>query len=154
MLLFTQNSNHSNSNVLYYWGKTRDLLCFLLTHYCMITHGRHGSILNAGHDRYWTFCLPTKLIAKFTFLPAAAANESLRPELQEYAGDQIIILSHSLAQSGTIRNHSLYRNTNSLTKGFESCQCIRDTLVIFFHTAFLNVYAKICRWVMIEFLKF
>ena len=114
----------------------------------MITHGRHGSILNAGHDRYWTFCLPTKLIAKFTFLPpAAAANESLRPELQEYAGDQIIILSHSLAQSDTIRNHSLYRNTNSLTKGFESCQCIRDTLVIFFHTAFLNVYAKICHWV-------
>ena len=118
----------------------------------MITHGRHGSILNAGHDRYWTFCLPTKLIAKFTVLPAAAANESLRPELQEYAGDQIIILSHT--QSDTIRNHSLYRNTNSLTKGFESCQRIRDTLVIFFHTAFLNVYAKICRWVMIEFLKF
>ena len=115
---------------------------------------RHGSILQAGHDRYWTFCLPTKLIAKFTFLPpAAAANESLRPELQEYAGDQIIILSHSLAQSDTIRNHSLYRNTNSLTKGFESCQRIRDTLVIFFHTAFLNVYAKICHWVMIEFLK-
>ena len=36
---------------------------------------RHGTILQAGHDRYWTFCLRrTKLIGKSTFLPPAAAE--------------------------------------------------------------------------------